>query len=53
MVKKHTYIAYIKTDDICKDIAEDIETKLDTSNYELDRQLPKRKKKKSDWSNER
>ena len=44
-------IAYIKTDDIYKDIAEDVETRFDTSNYELkcnsiDRPLLKRKKKK-------
>ena len=30
---------YIKTDDIHKDIAEDIEIRFDTSNYELDRPL--------------
>ena len=29
-----------------KDIAEDAETRFDASNYELDRPLPKRKKKK-------
>ena len=35
----------IKTDDIYKDIAEDVETRFDTSNYELDdRSLPKGKK---------
>ena len=33
-------IVYIKTDDIYKDIAEDIETRFGTSNYELDRPLP-------------
>ena len=30
-----------KTDNICKDIAEDVETRFDKSNYELDRPLPK------------
>ena len=35
------FIAYIKTDDIYKDIAEDVETRSDTSNYEFDRLLPK------------
>ena len=35
-----------KTDDIHKDIAEDIETRFDTSNYELDRPLPEGKYKK-------
>ena len=38
-------IAYIKTDYIYKDIAEDAETRFDTSNYELDRPLPKEKNK--------
>ena len=32
-----------KTDDIYKDIAEGIETRFDTSNYELDRPLTKGK----------
>ena len=41
-----TNIVYIKTDDIYKEIAEDVETRFDTSNYELDRPLPKVKKKK-------
>ena len=40
------FIVYIKTDDIYKDIAEDVETRFDTSNYELDRQLTKGKNKK-------
>ena len=38
-----SFILYIKTD-IYKDIAEDVETRFDTSNYELDRPLPKGKK---------
>ena len=42
-----SFIVYIKTDDIYKDIAEDVESRFDTSNYELDRQLPKIKNKKS------
>ena len=33
----------IKTDDICKDIAEDVEIRFDTSNYELNRILYKGK----------
>ena len=36
-----SFIVYIKTDDIYKDIAEDVETRFDTSNYALDRPLPK------------
>ena len=35
-----------KTDHIDKDITEDVETRLDTSVYELDRPLPKGKNKK-------
>ena len=41
-----SFIVYIKTDGIYKDIAEDVETSFDTSNYELDRPLPKGKNKK-------
>ena len=40
------FIVYIKTDDIYKNIAEDIETRFDTSNFELDRPLPEGKNKK-------
>ena len=36
----------VKTNDIYKDIAEDVETRFDNSNYELDRLLPKGKNKK-------
>ena len=39
------FIVYIKTDDIYNDIAEDVETRFDTSNYELDRPLPNGKNK--------
>ena len=42
----YSFIVYIKTDDIYKEIAEDVETKFDTSNYELDRPLPKGRNKK-------
>ena len=38
-------ILYINTDDIYKDIAEDVETRFDNSNYRLDRPLPKGKNK--------
>ena len=40
------YIVYIKADDISKEIVEDVETKFDTLDYELDRALPKGKNKK-------
>ena len=39
-------IIHIKTDDIDKDIEEDVENRVDTSSYELDRPLPKGKNKK-------
>ena len=38
-----SFIVCIKTDDIYKDIAEDVETRFDYSNYELERPLPKGK----------
>ena len=36
-----SFTIQIKTDGNQKDIAEDVETRFDTSNYELDRPLPK------------
>ena len=48
---KDSFIVYIKTDDIYKDVAEDVETRFDTTNYELGRPLPKGKK--INWVNER
>ena len=41
-----SFSSYMKTDDIYKDIEEDIETRSDTSNYELDTPLPTEKMKK-------
>ena len=38
-------IINIKTKDFCKDIAQDVE-RFDTSNYDVDRPLPKGKNKK-------
>ena len=43
-----SFIVYIKTDGVFKYIAEDVETRFDTSNYELDRPLPKGKNKKDE-----
>ena len=43
---RDSFIIYIKTEDIYKDIAEIVETRFDTSNYELDRPLSKGKYKK-------
>ena len=36
-----TFIALIKTEDIDVDSAKDVETRFDTSDYELERPLPK------------
>ena len=41
-----SFIVHVKTNDNYKDIAEDVETRFDTSNLELDRTLPKGKNKK-------
>ena len=41
-----SFIVYIKTDDLYIGIAEDVKTRFDTSNYELNRPLPKGKNKK-------
>ena len=32
----NSFVIYIKTDDIYKDIVEDVETRFDTWNYELE-----------------
>ena len=41
-----SFIAFIKADDIQKDILLDVETRFDTSNYKSGRPLPKGKNKK-------
>ena len=51
MVKKQTddtdsFIVHVKADNIDKDIAEDVETRSDLSNYELNRPLLKRTEQK-------
>ena len=38
-----SFIVHVKAGDIYKDIAEDAETRLDTSNFEIDRLLHKGK----------
>ena len=43
---KASFIKSVKTDDIYKDIPEYIETRFDTSNYELDKPISKGKNKK-------
>ena len=41
-----SFIIDIKTEDFYKDIANDVEKRSDTSNYEVNRPLPKGKNKK-------
>ena len=41
-----SFVVHVKTDDIYKDIAENVETRFDTSNFDLSRPLPKGKNKK-------
>ena len=36
-----SFILQLKAEDIYKDIAEDVETKFDTSNFELGKPFPK------------
>ena len=45
-----SFIVYIKANDIYKDIEEGVQTRFDTSNYELDQY---QKEKKRNWINER
>ena len=40
------FIVYIKSEDIYSDMGKDVESRFDTSNYELDRLLLKGKKLK-------
>ena len=40
-----SFIMHIKTEDFYKDIANDVEKRFDTSNYEVDRPLPTGKNK--------
>ena len=41
-----SFIIHIKAEDFYKDIANDVEKRFDTSNYEADSQLPTGKNKK-------
>ena len=41
-----SFTVHVKTDGVYKDIAGDVVTKLGTSNFELERPLPKAKNKK-------
>ena len=44
-IDRDSFIVHVKTGNICIDIAEDVETRFDTSNFEIDRSLPKGKNK--------
>ena len=46
MLHGYNFAVYIKTDDFYIDTVEDIETRFGTSNYELERQLPREINKK-------
>ena len=35
-----SFIVNIKTEDVCKDTAKDVEKRFDASNYEIERPLP-------------
>ena len=35
-----SFIVHVKTDDVYRDIAEDVETRFDTSHYKIDGPLP-------------
>ena len=48
-----SFIMHIKTKDFYEDIANDVEKRFDTSNYEVNRSLPTGKNKKKEWINER
>ena len=41
------FIVYMKTEEIYSDIAKYVKTRFDTTNYELERPLPKGKNKKA------
>ena len=47
MLKKQSFIVYIKPVNIHKVIAEDVGTRFATSNYQLDRPLPEKRKRKN------
>ena len=40
-----SFTVYVKTNDICKDIVKDVETRFNSSNFAIDRPLPKGKNK--------
>ena len=44
-INTDSFITHVKTEYIYKDIAEDVETRFGTSNYEIDRPVPMGKNK--------
>ena len=52
-MRTDSFIVSIKTDDIYKDIAEDVETRFDTSKYELDKSLPEEDDEDDDGSGDK
>ena len=46
-------IVPVKADENYKDFAEGVETRFDTSNFQIEIPLPKGKNKKGNWTNER
>ena len=44
-----SFIVHVKIENIYKDIAEDVETRFFTSDFELDRPMPKGKRKNVIW----
>ena len=49
-----SFIVYIKTDHVYKDVAKDAETRFHTSNYnQIDRYQKKKEEEESNWINER
>ena len=42
----HSFIINVRADDVYEDVADDVEKRFDTSNYEIDRPLPIGKNKK-------
>ena len=52
-IETDSFIVYIKTEDIYVDIARYVNTRFDTSDYELETSLPRAKTKKVIWLNKR
>ena len=51
-INTDSFIVQIKAQNKNKDVGKYFETRFDTSNYELDKPLPREKNHKSNWINE-